>query len=365
MGSIGFFNSVMSWGGGEKWHYEAALHFAEKGYKVCFYTRYNSELYKKLIRIKTINVRLVDVRGVSFLNPYKIHKLKKSFSDFQIDTLLINLPNDVKLAAHAARLAGVKRIIYRRGSAIPIKNSLLNRFTFKYWLTDILANSKATKRTILQHNANLFPKEDIKVIYNPVNVEGFVKQPFSPIYAAKDQEIVIGSLGRLEYEKNQQFLIRLSEQLQDKGVPHKIIIGGSGRLEQELKQEAHRRKVADNIIFAGFISNVKDLLLSCDIFILPSLWEGFGYVLAEASLCRKPIIAFNISSIPEVVIDGKSGFLIENSVYECVEKVLILKNDQDLRERMGNFGFNHIASTFDKNKIMEEVEEYISYTNKF
>src|SRR5690606_17867740 len=228
MGSIGFFNSVVSWGGGEKWHYEAALYFAEKGYNVSFYTRYNSELYKKLLLIKTITVRIVDVRGVSFLNPYKIHKLKKSFSDSKIDTLIINLPNDVKLAAHAARLAGVKRIIYRRGSAIPIKNSLLNRFTFKYWLTDILANSNATKKTILQHNANLFPNEDIKVIYNPVNVDGFVNQSYTPLYA-KGEEIVIGSLGRLEYEKNQQFLIQLSEQLQKKDIPHKIIIGGSGR----------------------------------------------------------------------------------------------------------------------------------------
>src|SRR5690606_20464253 len=198
MGSIGFFNSVVSWGGGEKWHYEAALYFAEKGYNVSFYTRYNSELYKKLLLIKTITVRIVDVRGVSFLNPYKIHKLKKSFREFKIETLIINLPNDVKLAAHAARLAGVKKIIYRRGSAIPIKNSLLNRFTFKYWLTDILANSNATKKTILQHNPNLFPKGNIRVIYNPVNVKGFVNQSFTPIYTAKDKEIVIGCLGRLE-----------------------------------------------------------------------------------------------------------------------------------------------------------------------
>lgn len=364
MGSIGFFNSVMSWGGGEKWHYEAALYFAEKGFKVCFYTRYNSELYKKLILIKSISVRIVDVKGVSFLNPYKIHKLKKSFSDAQIDTLLINLPNDVKLAAHAAKLAGVRRIIYRRGSAIPIKNSLLNRFTFKYWLTDILANSQATKKTILQHNSNLFPKENIKVIYNPIDVQGFVNQSFTPIYSAQDDELVIGNLGRLEYEKNQRFLIRLSEQLQKRGVRHKIIIGGSGRLEQELREEAQRHNVSDNILFAGFITNVKDLLSSCDVFILPSLWEGFGYVLAEASLCRKPIIAFNLSSIPEVVINGESGFLIENNVEECLEKVLTLKEDPALRKRMGDAGFNHIAATFDRDKLMEEVEEYLTYTNK-
>jgi len=350
----------MSWGGGEKWHYDAAIYFANKGHKVCFYTRENSALYKRLCLNPIITIELIKVNGVSFLNPVKIRQLKKSFNNLGVETLVINLPNDVKLAAHAAKLAGIKKIIYRRGSAIPIKNSLLNRFSFKHWLTDILANSQATKRTILQHNPFIIPENKIKVIYNPINIEDFVNQSFTHIYEAKHNEIIIGNLGRLEYEKNQQFLIKLSEKLQDKGIPHKILIGGSGRLENDLKNEAIKRKVKANILFLGFITDVKNLLMSCDIFILPSLWEGFGYVLAEASLCKKPIIAFNLSSIPEVVIHNKTGFLIENNVDQCVEKVILLKEDEALRKQMGNSGFDYITSTFDKDKIMQEVENYLS-----
>lgn len=58
----------------------------------------------------------------------------------------MNFSADIKTAGPAAKLAGVARIIYRRGSAIPIKNSLLNRFLFKRVLTDIIANSEATKK---------------------------------------------------------------------------------------------------------------------------------------------------------------------------------------------------------------------------
>src|SRR5690606_19531691 len=114
---------------------------------------------------------------------------------------------------------------------------------FKYWLTDILANSQATKETILRHNRQLFPDKRIKVIYNSVNVEAFVGQPFKPLYTKVDNEMVIGNLGRLEYEKNHKFLLRLSEELDLRGIRHKIIIGGTGRLEGELKEDAAKRGV--------------------------------------------------------------------------------------------------------------------------
>lgn len=358
-GAIGFFNSVMSWGGGEKWHYEAANYFAERGHQVYFFASENSILHKKLKDHHSIELVLVRITGTSFLNPIKIQRLKLIFKRANLDALIINLPNDLKVAAFAGKLAGVRKIIYRRGSAIPIRNSLMNRFTFKNWVTDVLANSQATKRTILQYNSNLFPEEKIKVIYNPIDTKEFADRDYNPIYQAEDHELVIGNLGRLEYEKNQQFLILLSEKLKQKGIKHAVIIGGSGRLEKDLKEEARRRKVHDHVHFLGFVPNVKDALMNCDVFILPSLWEGFGYVLAEAALCRKPIIAFNLSSIPEIVLDGKSGFLIDNNVDTCVEKVQILLEHKQLMKEMGECGHDYVSQKFDSEKIMADVEEYI------
>lgn len=358
-GAIGFFNSVMSWGGGEKWHYEAADYFAQKGYRVYFFASENSVLHSKLKGHHLIQLELVRVTGTSFLNPIKVQRLKRIFKQANLDTLIINLPNDLKIAAFAGKLAGVKKIIYRRGSAIPIRNSLMNRFTFKNWVTDVLANSQATKRTILQYNSKLFPEEKIKVIYNPIDTKEFTDRDYDPVYHAEEHELVIGNLGRLEHEKNQQFLIRLSEKLKQKGIKHRVIIGGSGRLEKDLKEEARRRKVHNHVRFLGFVTNVKDVLMSCDVFVLPSLWEGFGYVLAEAALCRKPIIAFNLSSIPEIVIDGKSGFLIDNNVDACVNKIETLLEHRQLMKEMGECGYRYVSQKFDSEKIMADVEEYV------
>ncbi|SKB26219.1 Glycosyltransferase involved in cell wall bisynthesis [Parapedobacter luteus] len=361
MRKIGFFNSAKTWGGGEKWHYEAALYFACRGYSVFFFSQEGSVLQQKITEQPAISFVPFNVGNYSFLNRQKVQALKHTFQSLGIDTLLINLSSDLKLAGQAASKAGVKRIIYRRGSAIPIKNSFFNKYVFKHWVTDILANSEATKKTILQYNARLFPEHKIKVIYNPIDVESFVNTPFEPIYYKASGELVIANLGRLEEQKNQRFLMLLSVELDRRGIAHKIIVAGSGRLDRELKKLSNSLNVADNILFTGFIHNVKDVLMSCDIFLLPSLWEGFGYVLAEASLCRKAIVAFDISSNPELVLPDVSGFLVtKNDVKECAEKVCLLRNNPQLREKMGADGMLHIINTFEKNRIMATIEAYIN-----
>lgn len=364
MQKIGFFNSTKTWGGGEKWHYETALYFAQRGYPVVFFGQKGSVLQRKIGNHPGIRFVPLNVNNYSFLNLAKVASLKQLFRNSAIDSLLINLSSDLKLAGQAATKAGVKRIIYRRGSAIPIRSNFFNKYIFRHWLTDILANSEATKEAILRHNNGLFPKGKIKVIYNPIDVEAFRNTPFNLVYTKAPGEMVLANLGRLEEQKNQKFLLYLSSELRHRGIRHKVIISGTGSLERELKKLSLNLGVAENIVFTGFVENVKDVLMACDIFILPSLWEGFGYVLAEASLSSKAIIAFDISSNPELVQPGVSGFLIpENDVMACAEKVVQMKKDPDLCEKMGKEGMCYISSAFEKEKILREIESYVTKAN--
>lgn len=357
---IAFFNSTKFWGGGEKWHFETAVTFSELNYEVYFFGNPKGKIYDKIKSQNNIRFIPVNLSNLSFLNPFKVNRLAKILKKEKIQTLIINHPGDLKIAANAAHKVGVKRIIYRRGSAIPIKNKFLNRYIFKNWVTDILANSQATKRTILEKNPNLFPENKIKVIYNYLDIQEFLSRESSPKIARDNNEIIIGNLGRLSYQKNQKFLIDLSKRLTDENISHKIYIGGTGELENELKQYNKEQNTEKNVIFTGFETNVKNFLSGIDVFFLSSFWEGFGYVLAEASLCKKPIIAFNISSNPELVIENETGFLInENAIEEAVIRIKQLQ-DKDLRDKLGNNGFNYVLQNFDKNKIQEQLKIYLS-----
>lgn len=357
---IAFFNSTTFWGGGEKWHYETAVSFAAMNHQVYFFGNPQGRIYDKLKLHSTIKFMPVHLSNLSFLNPIKITQLTKVLKREQIEVIIINHPGDLKIAAHAAHKANVKRIIYRRGSAIPIKNRFLNRYIFKNWVTDILANSQATKKTILQNNPDLFPENKIKVIYNHIDTKEFLNRKFNTKIKRQNNELIIGNLGRLSYQKNQKFLIDLSKKLSENNIKHKIYIGGIGELEEQLKQYNKEQRTEQNVIFTGFETNVKDFLSGIDLFFLPSVWEGFGYVLAEAALCEKPCIAFDTNSMPELVLDNQNGFLIpENDLDEAVKKIKKLIKTPELINNLGQSGKEFVITNFSKDIILKQLQDYI------
>ena len=104
-------------------------------------------------------------------------------------------------------------------------------------------------------------------------------------------------------------------ELKKRGIPFEFLIGGKGSQESRLKSIIDEKDLKDVFHFLGFLDNPKDLLMSSDVFLLPSLWEGFGYVIVEASLSELPIVAFDISSNSEV-INESTGFLTPRMMYQ-------------------------------------------------
>jgi len=187
MKTICFFNSTQAWGGGEKWHFETCMHLHGLGHSVLVIAHLKSELYKRVSET-TIHCLGINVSNLSFLNPFKINTVAGILKSNNVGTIIMNLSRDLKLAGLASKRAGVRRIIYRRGSAIPIKDSFLNRYYFKNIVTEVLANSFATKSTILANNAHLFPEDSIKVIYNGIEIHRFLSQQKRLVYEKKDAD---------------------------------------------------------------------------------------------------------------------------------------------------------------------------------
>jgi glycosyltransferase involved in cell wall biosynthesis len=361
---ICFFNSTKSWGGGEKWHFEMAVFLHNKGFNVVVFANLNSELFRKVSKTE-IRVIPVKVGNLSFLNFFKILKLRRIFQLEKINTILMNLSADVKFAGKSAKLAGIKNIVYRRGSAIPIKNTFLNRYIFKNLITDILANSEETKKTINQNNNELFPENKITVIYNGIDLEKYDKTETKQIYQRHGNEVVIGNAGRLEYQKNQKDLIYIAKYLKMQSINFKIVIAGSGRLKNELKQLSVKEHVEEKILFLDFVDNIKSFMESIDIFVLTSFWEGFGYVLVEAMASKKPVVAYKISSNPEIIRENYSGFLIEYPDKEkFAERIKFLYENSEKRKDFGDMGRKIVEDKFQFSKCTEEVEKYLEFLAK-
>jgi len=361
---ICFFNTTQAWGGGEKWHAEIAQWMVGKIDLTMSITNLNSELYKQINKTDIKNISL-PIKKFSFLNPIKVLQIAKIFKQNSIDTVIMNLSSDMKIAGLAAKKAKVKHIIYRRGSAIPVKNSFINRYFFKNIITGIIANSEETKKTILQNNKYLFDANKIKVIYNGINIKKFDQLKITQTFNNPNNTCIIGNAGRLEKQKNQASLIQIAKLLAQKNLNFKIRIAGTGTLKEKLNELAIKNNVSEHIEFVGFVESIKNFTESIDIFVLTSFWEGFGYVLAEAMLSSKPIVAFAVSSNPEIVAHNETGFLIENLCEkEMAEKIEILINDKNLREEFGKKGRVRAENLFDIEQTYQNVNNYLLNLNK-
>ncbi len=354
--TICFFNTNKAWGGGEKWHFENACGLRERGYSVCIVAHTNSPLHAKALEAGIPAFGLA-LNSLSFLNPFHLGTIRHIFRRTGTALALFNLSRDVKAGGLAARQAGVRHRIYRRGSAIPVKNSFLNRYFFKTVVTEIISNSHETSRTLTCLNPAVAEKK-ITVLYNGIDTGRF-PPPVRSI--SPDRPLVIGNAGRLSAQKAQHHLIELAARLRERSVPFIIRVAGDGELREGLCAATRDANLQDCIHWEGFVADIPAFLHELDVFVLTSHWEGFGYVLIEAMLCGLPVIAFNVSSNPEIVEDGKTGYLAPAyDIAQLAGAVERLRMNPAEACAMGLRGRNRALELFDFQTSLDRLETILN-----
>jgi glycosyltransferase involved in cell wall biosynthesis len=351
-----FFNSHESWGGGEQWHYDIMSAMIRQQQRIIYISSRRSPLSRKLKGLNVSGYHMA-VNNLSFLNPVKILKLARIFRKEKVGVLVTNVSYDMKLASLAGKLAGIPNIIYRRGTAIPVRDSLLNRYLFRKVLTHVVANSEETKRTILAKNPDMVAESKIKVIYNGVYLPRYHRD-VEPMYRAREGEITLGTAGRLSEEKGHLFLLEMMKALQTDQTRYRLLIAGEGAMLHTLEKKANKLGVLAQVEFLRFVEDMPAFFSAIDIFLLPSRFEGFGYVLAEAMASRKPVVVFDFKSSSEIVEHGVTGYITRSDrLDEMTQRVRELAGNRILREEIGAQGRARVEELFSFEKNLAAVAE--------
>ncbi|MGM0954035.1 MAG: glycosyltransferase [Pseudomonadota bacterium] len=354
-----FVNSSQGWGGGEKWHLNAARALGED-YKVCVIGAPGSELSNRA-RSEGMVVQPLAVSNLSFLNPLKLFRLYRLFKRAEAPAVILNLPSDVKLAGVAARLAGVRRIVYRRGMPKPLKNTFLNRFLFSKVVTDVIVNSNEIGRSLVRKNKDLVDTHKIHLVYNGVDIGDYSDFTPAVLPGAGDSCLKIGTAGRMVEQKNQMILIEMMGRLKARGYSAKLYIAGDGPLKPQISALIAEKGLQEDVILLGFLKDSREMLSAIDIFAFPSHYEGSANAIVEAMAMELPVVAFNVSSMPEMVVDGETGFLARyNDVDDFTRKVSALLDDETLRLEMGRSGKARAARLFSASGNMDLVKHIVS-----
>ena len=203
----------------------------------------------------------VVLKNLSVLNPFVLLKLVNIFRSNRVDTVVLNLSRDLKCGGISARMAGVKNIIFRRGSDRTVKNYFINRYLYQKVVTGILTNSQATKKAILSNGTSLVDPDKITVIPNGIDIQSFLEKDFEVLQPKQKSAFVLGALGRLEPQKNFEFLIPVAIELKKRDIPFEFLIGGKGSQELKLKSHVDDNDLTDVFQFVGFLENPKDLIM--------------------------------------------------------------------------------------------------------
>jgi glycosyltransferase involved in cell wall biosynthesis len=175
------------------------------------------------------------------------------------------------------------------------------------------------------------------------------------------EKLVIGTVGRLEPEKGINYLLLAMNIILTKFPEVKLEIIGDGSSLNELKNLSKKLNISNSVKFFGKFVNVIPFYNKMDVFVLPSILEGFGIVLLEAMAAGIPVVATNVNGIKEVVINMHSGLLVPSKNPEAIaDAVIRLIDNPELRKSLIQEGLKR-AKLFDVKEHIIKLDNF--YTN--
>jgi glycosyltransferase involved in cell wall biosynthesis len=178
-------------------------------------------------------------------------------------------------------------------------------------------------------------------------------------WGVDDNELLLVTVGRLVEQKGHEYLLQALSRLGPAapgGRPLRLAIVGDGPLRTSLPRRAEELGLGRQVIFAGFRADVEDVMAAADLYVHPSLWEGFGLVLLEAMAAGRAIVASRVSAVPEVVVDGVTGLLVEPRDPTALAQAIarLLEAPATVSE-MGYAGTERLRNAFSVERMIDET----------
>lgn len=347
---------------------ELGLELAKRGHEIHFIT------YKQPVRLALLNPNVfyhevtVPEYPLFHYQPYELalsSKLVDMVKMYHIELLHVHyaIPH-----AYAGYMA--KQILKDEGIHIPMVTTLhgtditlvgnhpnyKSAVTFSINKSDVVTSVSQN----LKDETNKFFKitKEIEVVPNFIELDKTVMAEGTPCYRtlmAKDSEKIITHISNFRKVKRIPDVIKIFYAIQ-KEIPAKLMMVGEGPEKEKAELLCESLGISDKVIFFGNSNEIDKILCFTDLFLLPSETESFGLAALEAMACGVPVISSNTGGLPEVNIDGFSGFLSPVGAIESMSSnaITILKDESTLELFKNNA--KEVAKRFDITQILPMYE---------
>jgi glycosyltransferase involved in cell wall biosynthesis len=242
---------------------------------------------------------------------------------------------------------------------------IVNKITS--FLTDgVIFCSQSIKSSYQRHKVLYLNNSKITIIQNCINISKikkkfYHKEKIRKRYQISNSDIVLTNIGYFNKQKGQIYLIKAMNRIIRKKPEAKLILVGWGPLENKLRKKAQELGVEDKILFAGKCqrSAVLEILSITDIFVLSSLWEGFGRVMGEAMAMGSPVVATKTDGSELLVEHNKTGLTVPTKNAQLLaDAVIELIDNPHRRLLMGKLGKEKISTFFSADEFIRQHENF-------
>lgn len=352
---VAFVNSMRSFGGGERWLLEVARGLESRGHRVAVAGRPRSWL---IGRAADQGCETIPVPMRGDLDVLSIARLARGLRTFRPDLVCASIERAVRIGGAAARLAGVRAVVERRGLILPVRRSLAHRVTYTRLVGHVIANCRAIANSLIE--GGLVPESMVSVIPNGIDPGRVLKGGGAAVrheFAIPDDAPLISVVGRLVADKGHRYAIRAFARVVRDHPGARLLIVGSGGLRAELVEMARRTAPAGTVILAGQRGDVPGILDASDVLLVTSLREGMPHVVLEAMVAGVPIVATPVAGIPEMIEDGRHGVLVPpRSPGATAEAVSRLLSDRTSAGRLAREAARRVRSEFSLGEMIDRVE---------
>jgi glycosyltransferase involved in cell wall biosynthesis len=202
-------------------------------------------------------------------------------------------------------------------------------------------------------------------VYSGMEVEPFLDPPrpreqVRAELGLSDEHVAIAKVGRLFHLKGHEYLIQAARQVVDQHPNVRFVLIGDGILRQQFEQQIADLDLTEHFILTGLVppDRIPELINACDIIAHTSVWEGLARVLPQGLLAGKPVVSYDIDGAPEVVLNGKTGFLVPvESIGILADALASLVGSPELRHEMGQAGRERCREVFCHRFMTERIRE--------
>ena len=337
------------WRGGQEQLLGLMSGMRPMGHDVWLATPPGSPLGERAARNGVTVVPFLQRTELSLLATLRLHRHLRVR---RFDIVHFNTPKSILAGCLAARLARVPIAVCSRRVNFPLR-SRLSAAKYNLCLDRVFTVSVSIRKTLLAAGVR---EGLVEVVYEGVNLDWI--DGLEPSRLTWDRtEPIIGTVAHLSPEKGHLALLEAARLLRDDGERFHLVLVGEGQLRPLLESKVTDYGLRERVTFTGFRNDSEALMKRFDVFCLPSLSEGLSSAILAAMASRLPVVSTLVGGIPELVLDGATGFLVPpDQPGKLTEALRRLLREGELRKSLGEAGRQRIEESFTLRRKLEATQ---------